>query len=366
MIKWTRVIITLLLFLTTSVFINAGDATGDNPAGRLMLNRREQNTFFDIGISSSLSLNNRAQLMYLKAPEDQPGDESNDRFFPDLDIRIQAAYHFPVNRQFSLGPSLFSQAYVKMFHNIEDLSYARTVHSTLNAVLLPGVSFVITPWSKVLDMPVAYIQVDAGPGLEINNNEEDGDGLHARIGGFSNQLVILPVMPIHLFVMNLNVLVVMAVNTPEGWFPGIRLRNYLLVKFAVFNFIDKRAKSGFRIYNIFSFVLTGKPSLTDLTSQYTYDKLYLTMFWEPLPGLEFNLGYSFEAKTFARDPLYHMASKLFAEIEWERKRFSVKFRYSLEFWDVFEPDERSIRLANPMNRFEVSLTYSLNRMNNRI
>ena len=336
----------MLIQLLFMIFIYSADTTPD-----LTLDPDNNNSFFRIDTGFSIDVNDRGELSYHRyGPDDE-----DDFFYPTANIRLQAAYLFPVHRTFNTGPSIFNDNLFRVFHHNDDREFLQSMQMTFNSVILPGISFQFTPYSARLNMPVCVLQIDAGPGFEINNNREDGDDLNWKAGGFCTQTLILPVMPVHLFVMDVNIIAILAVNTPSGWFPGVIIKNHFLMKFAFFNFVNKKAGSGVRLKNIYSYTLTGKPSLTDLSSQYTYNRFSATLYFGALAGLEIHQGYGFEYITRARENTFHTGHKLVSMILWSKNNFRISFTHTLEFWDS------GINNAVPLNSFDITVAYGIQR-----
>ncbi|MCG8572443.1 MAG: hypothetical protein MJB14_20110 [Spirochaetes bacterium] len=343
----------MLILLPVLIYSQNQDHTTDKEMNeikeKLTLKKNQNNLFFSIINDTQLSVNDDGSLMYNK-PED--------KIYPVDYLTLQVFYTFPVNQQFGLGPCLLNQNTFKLVHHSNDTD-AQAVDLLFNSVILPGINFTFTPYSKKLGMPILLFSLEIGPGIELNNNIDDGDKLFIKTGGFSNQVLILPIMPIHLFIMDINSFAVMATNTPDGWYPGLRIRNYLLVKFAFFNFLAKDMNSGVRIKNTFSYILTGKPSLSDLTSQYTYSKLFTTLYFGKIKGIELHLGYGFEYITFARDPAFHLGHKIHSEISWKKGGFNIRFSHSLIFYEKLISDTLNDGL--PVNQFQLYFAFEKSR-----
>lgn len=340
-----------LVFLILNLY-SKPDRTTDKEEifEKLRLKLDRNNAFLDISDLFTLSINNKGNLMYRKSKKII---KPIDKIFPTNYLMLQARYIFPVKKAFGIGPTLFNENVFKILH-YEDSTDKNSTDILFYSIILPGLSFTIMPYHSKMNIPIFMLFVDIGPGIEINNDKQDGDGLVPKFGGYSVQTIILPIMPVHLFVMDINVFAVLATSTPIGWFPGVFLRNIFLMKFAFFNFANKKSNSGLRIKNSFRYTLTGRPSLIDLTSQYTYDKLDVTLYFGGVKGLEIHAGYGFEYITFARDPIYHIANKVISELSWEKAGFKILFRHYLIFWDKRFPN------GIPVNQFDIMISYSLN------
>ncbi|OHD21770.1 MAG: hypothetical protein A2Y34_12415 [Spirochaetes bacterium GWC1_27_15] len=280
-------------------------------------------------------------------------NKPSDKFYPSNYLMLQAFYIFPVKKYFGIGPSFFSENVFKIFH-YEDSIDTKSININFNTIILGGLSFSFMPHHPKLDIPLLIFFVDFGPSVELNNITDDGDNLAAKFGGYTSQFLTIPLMPWHLIIIDINIFSVMATQTSLGWFPGILNKNFFSLKFSFFNFIKKNVNSGIRLKNTFSFILTGKPSINDLTSQYTYDRLEFSLFYGGVKGLELHLGYGFEYITFARDPEYHIANKIIGEISYEKNGFKISLKHFLIFWDA------NIQNGLPVNEFEILFSYKLN------
>lgn len=277
----------------------------------------------------------------------------SDRWYPKNDLIIQGYYTFPVNRNFGLGPSLFNQNLQYLSH--DESKTDGNVTLNFDSIILAGLSFVVTPFIKKIDKPAFFFLIDIGPAVVLNNNQNHSSDFTAMVGGYSSQVVILPLMPVHLFIMDINVVSIVRTDTPIGIMPGIRVRNQLLIKFAFLNFIDNRIKAGVKLKNIYNFMLTGNPSVGDLSNQFTYNKFYFLAYWNGLKGLELSSGYGFEYYTYANESLFFISHKFVNEISFAKKGFKLSFKHSLIFWDD------GIVNGQPHNEFEVSLGYGIER-----
>jgi hypothetical protein len=280
--------------------------------------------------NTQISFHNASEI-YIKPDGTLAWNHPSDRIYPNDSLLVQVNTLFPLIKGFGIGPSFLTEHYFKLSHP-EGSDPALTALN-FNSVFLPGFTFYFYPHHPGLDIPLMMIAVEAGPAVELSNVENDGDGLHWKAGGYTAQTLILPAVPVHLYLFDTNVLAVMATRTPAGWYPGILYFNIFLMKFEFFNFAVKQAKSGLRIRNRFRFILTGKPDLYDLTSQYTYNRFESTLYFGGVPGFQIHLGFAHEYITFARDPEWHQASKLVGEMNWEKKGLTLTFRYLLAFWD---------------------------------
>lgn len=329
-----RLFILLIILLSLNLIYSNEDESS------FYLNREDNNFFFYVSNTSSVSVNNKFNLLY-KRP--------SDLWYPRNDSIIQSYYTFPVNRNLGLGPSLFSQniIYLSNDGNNDIVNF--------DSIILAGMSFVFTPFIPKINKPALFFFIDIGPAVVINNNKVHNENLNAMIGGYSSQLIILPIVPIHLFVMDMNVLSVVRTETAAGIMPGVRLRNQFLARFSFLNFIDKSIRSGIKIKNIYSFILTGKPSDNDLANQFTYDKLFISFFWNGLKGFEIENGYGFEYYTPARKSDFYTAHKFFTEMSFNKNGFTIGVKHSLNFWCD------KIKSGTPINEFEVSLGYRIER-----
>ncbi|HBD94454.1 MAG: hypothetical protein A2015_06520 [Spirochaetes bacterium GWF1_31_7] len=309
------------------------------------LDKKNNNTFFQIQNKTSLNFNDNLKLLFTKP---------QDKWYPRNELIIQAHYTLPINRDFGLGPSLFNQSYINISKD-ENSNTLESTSVTFENVTLAGLSLVFTPFIPSINKPAFFLMIDFGPGISINNNFSTDSELHVMPGGYSTQLLILPLMPIHLFILDMNLVSIMATTTPAGIMPGVRLRNHLIIKFSFMNFVNKELKSGLAIKNIFSHILTGKPFTNDLSDQYTYNKLFASLFWNGLNGLEINSGYGFEYITFARAPDYHIANKYFTEITYKKNNFTIGLKHSIIFWS------NGITHGNPINELEMYYGYEINR-----
>ena len=308
----------------------------------LKADKNKNNFIFNISNQMAVNINNTGNLSY-NYPEDL--------FYPYNNLIIQANYFFPVNKTFSTGPSFFNDTYFKIMHNINS-NEIYSINFLFNSVILGGISFKFTPIHPKLKIPFLLFMVDFGPSIEINNSITDGDGLRAKFGGFNSLALFLPVMPINLFIFDVNIISVMATDTPIGWFPGVMVRNIFLLKFNFTNFINKNIGIGLKIKNSFNFTLTGKPSQDNLESQYTYDRVEIFLFYNGIKGLEIGQGYGFEYITFARDPDYHIAHKVVSEISYKKDFFKISFNHSLNFFD------NNVLYGFPTNKFEIFIIFS--------
>jgi len=288
---------------------------------------------------TNLTLNNNLDLLY---------NYPDDKFYPSNNLIIQLNTMFPVNKQFSIGPSFFNDSYFKLY---KDSINTGTILN-FNSIIMSGINFIFTPYHPKLKIPFMLAMIDFGFSCEINNNESDGDGFTAKIGGYSTQLLVFPLMPINLFIMDVNIVSVMSVKTPGGNMPGIMDRNILLVKFKFTDFFNKKIGLGLRLKNNFNYTLTGKPDLYNLASQYTYDRIETSFYYGGIKGLEIHTGYGFEYITFARDPLYFIAHKLVNEISWKFSFFKFVASYYLSFWD------NKLQNMNPSHKFELNISFS--------
>lgn len=338
--KYSIIIILFFKFL-----IYSNDSTTDKDSKNIRenfeLKKENNNLFFQISNSIELMINSQGKLMINK---------KEDIFQPSNNFQLQLNYFFPLNKYIAIGPSLFTQIYSKIFYDIkEDLNEEFVFQ--FSSVILLGICFRITPYIKKINMPAFLLIIDFGPGVELSNSKEIFPEPFAKFGGFTNQILILPLIPYNIFIMDINIFSIMATYTIYGWFPGIRERNIFIFNFSFFNFIRKKANSGLRIKNIFNFILTGKPDIYDLSSQYTYNRLFVSLYWGTIKGFEINSGYSFEYITFARSPIYYIANKIFYEIIWYKNGFNISFKHTLSFWD------QKFITGFPVNEFEVYLSY---------
>ncbi|HOV12686.1 MAG TPA: hypothetical protein PK771_00205 [Spirochaetota bacterium] len=332
----------IFILITLNIF---SDVTGDikeKIPEFLKSDKNKNNFFYNITNQTVLNINSNGNLMY---------NYPVDIFYPYNNLIIQANYFFPVNSSFLVGPSFFNDNYFKIFHDTDSLD-TNSVNFIFNSVILGGISFKFTPIHKKLKVPFLLFMVDFGPALEINNNKVDGDDLKIKFGGFNSLAIFLPIMPANLFVFDVNIFSVMATDTPIGWFPGVMVRNILLLKFNFTNFINKKIGLGLKIKNHLNFTLTGKPDLYDLTSQYTYDRLELYLSYGGVKGLEINSGYGFEYITFARDSEYHIANKIVNEISYKKDFFKIVFNHSLSFFDG------KFDYCLPVNKFELVMIFT--------
>lgn len=334
-------ILTLLLFSSLYLFSKDVSMDVDDILDKILLKKENNNVSFYISNTTNITVGDDATIL-IKKPDDV--------FYPYNDTQIQIAYHYPINRNAAIGCSGLFQNVVKMFYDDPSTDFPSF---QFNGVILPGLSFRFTPFLQKINMPLFLLTADVGFGAELTNNDEISGAMTAKFGGFLNLFLLAPIVPVHLFITDMNSLAIMATDTPEGWYPGVRIRNILNIKFTFFNFINKKVNSGIRIKNIFSYVLTGKPDLYDLTSQYTYDKLFVTLYYGGLKGVELHLGYGFEYLTLARDPSYHLAHKVIQEISWQKNGFAVVFKHTLAFWDG------GISKGFPSNEAEISFSYRL-------
>lgn len=347
-IKYAFLLFVFIYFSIFNVLYAENDSALDNNKNeifeKLRLKKEKNNTFLNISNLFTLGINDKGYLMYNKPL---------DKIYPTDYLMIQGVYIFPLTKSFGIGPSLFNENVLKLLH-YEDSADSKSVDFLFYSIILAGISFAIMPYHKRLNIPLFILMLDFGPGIEINNDIEDGDELVPKIGGYAVQSIILPIYPINLFITDINVFAMLATNTPIGWFPGIYVRNIFIMKFAFFNFINKKVDSGFRLKNTFRYTLTGKPSLTDLTSQYTYDRLEATLYYGGIKGIEMHFGYGFEYITFARDPIYHIANKIVSELSWEKNGFKIMVKHFLIFWDKRFPN------GFPANQFDIAISYKLN------
>jgi len=336
-------ILIVIFILLSSLRLFSKDASTDANAilDKILLKKENNNVTFSISNTTNITVGDDATIL-IKKPDDV--------FYPYNDTQIQVAYHYPINRNAAIGCSGLFQNVIKMFY--KDVS-TDVPSFQFNGVILPGLSFRFTPFLQKINMPLFLLSMDIGFGAELTNNDEISGAIAAKFGGFLNLFLLMPIVPAHLFITDINSLAIMATDTPEGWYPGVRIRNILNIKFAFFNFINKKNNSGIRIKNIFSYVLTGKPDLYDLTSQYTYDKLYVTIYYGGLKGVELHIGYGFEYLTRARDPSYHLAHKVIQEVSWQKNGFAVVFKHTLAFWDG------GVSKGFPSNEVEISFSYRL-------
>jgi len=336
-----NLILTLLLFSSLYIFSKDASTDANVMLDKILLKKENNNVSFSISNTTNITVGNNASIL-IKKP--------NDVFYPYNDTQIQVAYHYPINKNAAIGCSGFFQNVLKIFY--EDVS-SDILSFQFNGVVLPGLSFRFTPFLKKINMPIFLLSMDVGFGAELTNNDEISGAMTAKFGGFLNLFLLAPIVPAHLFISDINSLAIMATYTPDGWYPGIRIKNILNIKFAFLNFVNKKINSGIRVKNIFSYVLTGRPDFYDLTSQYTYNKLFVTLYYGGLKGVEFHIGYGFEYLTLARDPSYHLAHKVIQEISWQKSGFAVVFKHTIAFW------EGAILKGFPNNEAEISFSYRL-------
>ncbi|HPO50123.1 MAG TPA: hypothetical protein PLO89_07360 [Spirochaetota bacterium] len=304
--------------------------------------KKNNNFIFNITNQTALNINDKGNLIY---------NYPSDLFYPYDNLIIQANYFFPINKTFSIGPSFFNDNYFKIFHNENSLEVS-DINLFFNTVILGGLSFKFTPYHSKLKIPILLFTVDFGPGIEINNNSIDGDGLRAKFGGFNSLAIVLPIFPINLFIFDVNIFSILASDSPLGWVPGLALRNILLVRFDFTNFFSKKIALGLKLKNSFNFTLTGKPVMGDLESQYAYDRLELYLYYKGIKGLEFAQGYGFEYITFARDPDFYLAHKIVSEISYKINFFKISFNHSINFFS------KNAKNGYPINKFEIFITIS--------
>ena len=311
--------ILFLLFFTcffVSISAFSQDNTNDNQSylDKIFLNKKNNNTYFTISNSTNFHINNKANIMIKR---------DTDLFQPYNDTQIQVGYHYPINNNFAIGVSGFFQNVLKFYYENENNNDLSNITIQFNGIILPGVSLRLTPIIKKINMPLFLMIVDFGFGAEITNNLDMNPDFKVKFGGFCNQFLLLPIMPANLFITDINIFALMATDTPNGWYPGVLVKNILIIKFSFFNFILKKSDSGFRIKNILSYILTGKPDIYNLESQYTYNKFYSTLYFGYLKGLELHLGYGFEYLTLARKSEWHFANKVYSELSWNKNGFSI-------------------------------------------
>jgi len=344
----------IIIFLLTLNFLFSSDNTADNAKTNesdiFFLKRNSNNFFFHISDSTELNINNNGQLSYR---------HDRDKFYPQNVLFLQGNYIFPVNKVFGIGPSIIFQNIFKIFHEADSTDENSTVLQ-FNNFTLAGISFNFSPVNKKINMPVMFIAMDFGPAIQLDNDTDDGDSLNAKFGGFNTLALMLPVMPVHLFIFDLNVIAVMSVKVKNSWYPAVRLINIFTLKFAFFNFINKKSNSGIKINNDFQYILTGRPSFTDLTSSSINEKLNITFFFGMIKGFELHAGYGFQYRSFARDPLFHIAHKLLFSVSWAISGFYINLDYALIFWEYLVSSP--IYCGYPMNQIKIEIGYKFDRM----
>ncbi len=336
-----------ILFSIISLIRLYPDATGDllkkNP---FELNRGDNNYFFYVNNTVSVGFNNNFKLLY---------NRPSDRWYPKSDFMMQGYYTFPINKNIGIGPSIYNQNIFYLSH--PELSHDKQSTSiNFDTTILAGLSFVFTPVIPSINKPAFLLFIDFGPAGVFNNNSDHSTTINAMIGGYTSQLIILPLMPIHLFIMDMNLIAFVRTDTPAGPMPGIRVRNHFLMKFGFLNFIDKRIKVGLKIKNIFSYILTGRPFTGDLADQFTYNRLFVSLYWNGLKGLELETGYGFEYYTNARESTFHTAHRAYFELSFNRNGFTAGLKHTLSFWSS------GIQNGTPINEFEVSFGYRIERI----
>lgn len=356
-----KVVMVLLLLMIVLFSLPAADNTGDSSKERKMgppgYGDREKNeapenkrpssgqsmASIEVSDSMELNVNNKADLMF---------NSPDDMLYPINYLSVRAQYMVPVAKSIGLGPVLVNENTQQLIH-FNDASHDGSVEVVFQSIFNPGIGLNIMPLHKKLNVPLLIFTLGVGPSVQINNDLEDDDGLKVKFGGFSTQFLMLPLVPFHLMISDLNIVSILARSTPTGWKPGIMVKNTFNLRFAFFNFINKKINSGLLINNRFRYIQTGRPSMTDLTYQYTYNRLETTLFFGGVPGLEIHLGYGFEYITFARDSDYYTAHKMVTGVSWERMGFKVDFRYILAFWD------ENFENGQPVNHFNLKFSYKL-------
>ncbi len=69
------------------------------------LDKKNNNTFFQIQNKTSLNFNDHLKLLFIKP---------QDKWYPRNELIIHAHYTRPINRNFGLSPSLFNQNYMNI------------------------------------------------------------------------------------------------------------------------------------------------------------------------------------------------------------------------------------------------------------
>ncbi len=337
-------ILIVFSFILQSNLVFSDDTTNDSLQNSLDLRLSENNYFFYINNIITISINDDLELLY---------NRPSDRWYPRNDLLISSYYTIPVNRNFGLGPSLFSQVLLYLSNDEDAKDYSTLVN--FEAVILCGISFVFTPYIPVINKPAFFLFIDFGPAAVFNNNRFANEDFTAMIGGYTSQTIVLPLFPIYLFVIDMNLVSILRSVTPAGPMPGLRIRNQFLLKFGFMNFIDNRIRVGLICRNTFSFILTGNPLENDLKNQYTYNRLALMIYWDGFKGLQLETGYGFEYYTYANESSYHTAHKFINTLKFSRNGFEVSFKHSLNFWSS------GIQDGQPVNEFELGVGYKIER-----